>query len=147
MTLLDEARQERQSAEKSHATRERQLEARLERQQQQLQAARMEMVEEEKRRRELEWARTRAEDRTHTLQHEQALLQARVDEQKRLLEDQASRLRDLESQLNRHLWQTPVSARKDETVEAEKSKGSAEAKPSEGSEPNENRAPEAPEKR
>ncbi|SFU28583.1 DNA-binding protein [Halomonas korlensis] len=135
MTLLDEARQERQAAEKAHTARERQLETRLETLQQQLQAARTEVVEEERQRRESEWARTRAEDRTHALQHEQALLQARIDEQKRLLEDQARRLCDLEAQLNRRLWQTPVSARQDEAGNDE---GSAEAKPSEKSEPDEN---------
>lgn len=143
MTLLDEARQERQSAEKTHAARERQLETRLETLQQQLQTSRAEGVEEERQRRELEWARTRAEDRTHTLQHEKALLQARVDEQKRLLEDQAKRLRDLEAQLNRHLWQTQVTAREDEADGDGNGEGSAEAKPSEGSEPDEHRAPEA----
>ncbi|MBS9402564.1 DNA-binding protein [Halomonas sp. TRM85114] len=144
MTLLDEARQERQSAEKRHAARERQIETRLETLQQQLQASRADMVEEEKRRRELEWARTRAEDRTHTLQHEQALLQARVDEQKRLLEDQASRLRDLEGQLNHHLWQTPMSAWETGTDEAGNDKGSAEAKPSEGSGSEEDPKPDTP---
>ncbi|HSP57633.1 MAG TPA: DNA-binding protein [Halomonas sp.] len=143
MTLLDEARQERQAAEKAHATREKQLETRKETLQQQLQTSRAEVVEEDKRRRELEWARTRAEDRTHTLQHEQALLQARVDEQKRLLEDQARRLRDLEAQLNRHLWQTPVSVRNDEAGGNIDDKSSAEAKPLERSESDDNRAPEA----
>lgn len=147
MTLLDGARQERQSAEKAHAAREMQLDTRLETLQQQLQAARAEEVEEGNRRRELEWARTRAEDRTHTLQHEQALLQARVDEQQRLLEDQAIRLRELESQLYRHLWQTPVPAQEDEADGGGNDKGSAEAKFLEGGEADENQTPETPENR
>lgn len=133
MALLDEARQERQAAEKAHAARAGQLEARLERLQQQLQEARREFAEEEKRHRETDWGRARAEEQANTLRHEQALLQARIDEQKRLLEDQARRLRELEAQLNRCLWQTPVTARADEAgpeAEPENDEGPAEAEPS-----------------
>ncbi|WP_280545846.1 DNA-binding protein [Halomonas sp. 11-S5] len=129
MGLLDEARQERQTAEKRHAQRLQQLEARLERAQQVAQEARGALAEEEKRHRETEWARLQAEERTRTLQHEQALMQARIDEQKQLLEEQVRRLRDLETQLHRCLWQAPVPARNREEV-PENDEGPADAGPS-----------------
>ncbi|GHE19545.1 DNA-binding protein [Halomonas urumqiensis] len=107
MGLLDEARRERQAAEKGHAARVSQLEKRQEQLERQIQEARALLGEEEKRHRETSWARSRAEEQSLTREHEQSLLQARIDEQKRLLEDQARRLRDLEAQLHRCLWQSP----------------------------------------
>ncbi|MEQ5802123.1 DNA-binding protein [Halomonas sp. H10-9-1] len=114
MALLDQARQERLTQEKAAAGREEQLEKRLARQEAQLQAARTQLAEEEKRHRESDWARRQAEALADTRHHEQALLQARIDEQKRHLEDQAQRLRSLEEQLHRCLWQTPTPKREEE---------------------------------
>ncbi|APE32224.1 hypothetical protein BOX17_15435 [Halomonas aestuarii] len=129
MGLLDEARQERQAADKGHAQRQQQLETRLERAQQLVQEARGALAEEEKRHRETEWARHQAEERSRMLAHEQALLQARVDEQKQLLEEQARRLRDLEAQLHRCLWQAPVPGREDAQAAGD-DEGPADAGPS-----------------
>lgn len=129
MGLMDEARQERQAAEKRHAQRLQQLETRLERAQQLVQEARGALADEEKRHRETEWARHQAEERTRTLRHEQALMQARIDEQKQLLEEQTRRLRDLETQLHRCLWQAPVSAQSEDEA-AENDEGPAGAGPS-----------------
>ncbi|WP_290797666.1 DNA-binding protein [Halomonas sp.] len=129
MGLLDEARQERQAGEKSAAEREKQLGVRVERLERQLLDARGKLAEEEKHHREADWARRQAETLADTRQHEQALLQARIDEQKRLLEEQARRLRDLERQLHRCLWQTPPVPEVDE--EAENDEGPAVAEPSE----------------
>ncbi|MDT8878190.1 DNA-binding protein [Halomonas saccharevitans] len=109
MALLDQARQERQAADKAHAQRHQQLETRLEKTERLVQEARSALAEEEKRHRETDWARRQAEERTRTQQHEQALLQGRIDEQKQLLAEQARRLRDLETQLHRCLWQAPVT--------------------------------------
>lgn len=132
MGLLDEARQERQAADKGHAQRLQQLEARLERAQQLVQEARGALAEEERRHRETEWVRHQAEERTRTLQHEKDLMQARIDEQKQLLEEQVRRLRDLESQLHRCLWQVPVPARAHEDEELpENDEGPADTGPSE----------------
>ncbi|WP_163575755.1 DNA-binding protein [Halomonas faecis] len=108
MGLLDEARQERQTVEKARAARERQLESRLDALQKQLEETRGALAEEEKRYRESDWARSRAEEQAATRQREQGLLQERVDEQKRLLEEQARRLRELEAQLDHWLWQMPA---------------------------------------
>ncbi|WP_404297568.1 DNA-binding protein [Halomonas sp.] len=137
MGLLDEARQERQAAEKSAAEREKQSGVRLERLERQFIEARGKLAEEEKRHREVDWARRQAETLADTRQHEQALLQARIDEQKHLLEEQARRLRDLEQQLHRCLWQTPPAREKAEEiggdVDDDNQKGPAAAEPSETS--------------
>lgn len=130
MGLLDEARQERQTVEKARAARERQLESRLDALQKQLKEARGALVEEEKRYRESDWARIRAEEQAATRQREQGLLQARIDEQKRLLEEQARRLRELEAQLNRWLWRMPVRDADDREID-ENTEGPADAEPSE----------------
>lgn len=140
MGLLDEARRERQAADKGHAQQLQQLEARLERAQQLVQEARGALAEEEKRHRETEWARHRAEERTRTLQHEKDLMQARIDEQKHLLEEQLRRLRDLETQLLRRLWQAPLPARSREEGELpeekapENDEGPTEVEPSDSRE-------------
>lgn len=105
MSLLDEARQERLSGEKRYVTNLRQLESRQEALKQELQEMRAILAKEEKQHRETQWARTRAEERAETMRHEQSLLQARIDDQKRHLEEQASRLRLLESEISRRLWQ------------------------------------------
>jgi chromosome segregation ATPase len=105
MSLLDEARQERLSGEKRYAANVRQLESRQEALKQELQEMRNALSREEKQHRETQWARTRAEERADTMRHEQSLLQARIDDQKRHLEEQASRLRLLESEISRRLWQ------------------------------------------
>lgn len=107
MALLDQARQERQALEKAAAGREAQLEKRLERLEGQLQEAHGRLAEEEKRHRETDWARRQAVAQADTREHERSLLQARVDEQKRHLEEQAGRVRRLEEQLHRCLWQVP----------------------------------------
>ena len=60
---------------------------------------------EEKLRREAQWAKSRAEERIDTLRHEQSLLQARIDDQKRFSDEQAVRLRSLEAELVRRTWQ------------------------------------------
>lgn len=129
MGLLDEARQERQAQEKSAAAREAQLEKRHSRLEQQLQESRGLLVEEERKHRDTDWARRQAETLADTRRHEQALLQARVDEQKRTIEEQALRLRNLEEQLHRCLWQTPAA--REEPAEARNEEGSAAAEPSE----------------
>lgn len=129
MGLLDEARQERQAQEKSAAAREAQLEKRHSRLEQQLQESRGLLVEEERKHRDTDWARRQAETLADTRRHEQALLQARVDEQKRTIEEQALRLRNLEEQLHRCLWQTPAA--REEPAEARNEEGPAAAEPSE----------------
>ncbi|WP_163557167.1 DNA-binding protein [Halomonas sp. NO4] len=111
MALLDEARQERQAVEKARVARERQLETRLAALQEEVKATRGALAEEEQRHREANWACHRAEELAQARQHEKALLQARIDEQRRLLDEQARRLRELESQFNRWLWQEPAPAR------------------------------------
>ena len=118
MALLDQARQERLAQEKAAASREEQLEKRLGRLEAQLQEARARQAEEEKRHRETDWARRQAEALADTRHHEHALLQARIDEQKRHLEDQAQRVRNLEEQLHRCLWQKPAAAREEEEDDA-----------------------------
>ncbi|WP_416140647.1 DNA-binding protein [Halomonas sp. HK25] len=130
MGLLDEARQERLTGEKAAAEREKQLGVRLERLEQQLMDVRGKLAEEEKHHRETDWAHRQARTLADTRLHEQALLQARIDEQKRLLEEQARRLRDLEQQLHRCLWQTPP-APEGEEEDAENDEGPAAAEPSE----------------
>ncbi|RDB43327.1 hypothetical protein DU490_08275 [Halomonas sp. DQ26W] len=105
MSLLDEARQERLSGEKRYAANLRQLESRQEALKQELQEMRNVLSREEKQHRETQWARTRAEEHADTMRHEQTLLQARIDDQKRHLEEQASRLRLLEAEVSRRLWQ------------------------------------------
>ncbi|MDR5892566.1 DNA-binding protein [Halomonas mongoliensis] len=129
MGLLDEARQERQAQEKSAAAREAQLEKRHSRLEQQLQESRGLLVEEERKHRDTDWARRQAETLADTRRHEQALLQARVDEQKRTIEEQALRLRNLEEQLHRCLWQTPAA--REEPAEPRNEEGPAAAEPSE----------------
>ncbi|WP_445004499.1 DNA-binding protein [Halomonas mongoliensis] len=129
MGLLDEARQEGQAREKSAAAREAQLEKRLSGMEKQLQESRSLLVEEERKQRDTDWARRQAETLADTRRHEQALLQARVDEQKRTIEEQALRLRNLEEQLHRCLWQTPAAREK--PAEARNEEGPAAAEPSE----------------
>ena len=65
----------------------------------QLQEAQATLAREEKQRREAEWAKSRAEERIDTLRHEQSLLRARIDDQKRFGDEQAARLRSLEAEL------------------------------------------------
>src|SRR5690554_1066415 len=105
MTLLDEARQERIAAEKRHAATLQQVEKRQETLLEQLQEAQAALSREEKQRREAQWAKSRAEERIDTLRHEQSLLQARIDDQKRFSDEQAVRLRSLEAELVRRTWQ------------------------------------------
>lgn len=136
MGLLDEARQQRLAGEKAAAEREKQFGVRVERLEQNLQEARGKLASEEKRHRETDWARRQAETLADTRRHEQALLQARIDEQKRLLEDQARRLRDLEQQLHRCLWQSPPMPEGEDEGEEERKanndEGPAVAEPSRG---------------
>ncbi|MDR5902097.1 DNA-binding protein [Halomonas icarae] len=122
MTLLDQARQERLASEKAAAGREEQLERRLERQESQLQELRARLANEEKHHREVDWARRQAEALAETRQREQSVLQARIDEQKRHLEEQAERVRSLEQQLYRCLWQAPKGA-SEEASDSNKSAG------------------------
>ena len=105
MTLLDEARQERIAAEKRHAATLQQVEKRQETLLEQLQEAQAALSREEKQRREAQWAKSRAEERIDTLRHEQSLLQARIDDQKRFGDEQAARLRSMEAELVRKTWQ------------------------------------------
>ena len=70
----------------------------------QLQEAQAALSREEKQRREAQWAKSRAEERIDTLRHEQSLLQARIDDQKRFSDEQAVRLRSLEAELVRRTW-------------------------------------------
>lgn len=105
MGLLDEARQERVSAEKRHDATVVQLEKRQEGMQRQLHETQATLAREEKQHRETQWARSRAEERIDTLRHEQSLLQARIDDQKRHLDEQAARLRTLDAELMRRIWQ------------------------------------------
>ncbi|MCE8015139.1 hypothetical protein HOP62_03495 [Halomonas sp. MCCC 1A17488] len=105
MGLLDEARQERMSAEKRHDATVAQLEKRQENMQRQLHETQAALSREEKQHRETQWARSRAEERIDTLRHEQSLLQARIDDQKRHIDEQAARLRTLEAELMRRTWQ------------------------------------------
>lgn len=105
MSLLDEARQERVAAEKRHDATLKQLEKRHDNLQLQLQETQALLAREEKQHRETQWGKSRAEERVDTLRHEQTLLQARIDDQKRLIEGQAARLRSLEAELTRRTWQ------------------------------------------
>ncbi|WP_111411867.1 DNA-binding protein [Billgrantia lactosivorans] len=105
MSLLDEARQERVTAEKRHDATLQQLEKRQENLQRQLHETQAALGREEKQHRETQWARSRAEERIDTLRHEQTLLQARIDDQKRHIDEQAARLRTLEAELMRRTWQ------------------------------------------
>ncbi len=130
MSLLDEARQERLAGEKRYAANLRQLESRQEALKQELQEMRAALAREEKQHRETQWARTRAEERADTMRHEQTLLQARIDDQKRHLEEQAGRLRLLESEISRRLWQGDERHQAKEPVPPGTKKGPATAEPS-----------------
>lgn len=128
MALLDQARQERQALEKATAGREAQLEKRLGRLETRLQEAHGQLAEEEKRHRETDWARRQAMAEADTREHARSLLQARVDEQKRHLEEQATRVRRLEEQLHRCLWQVPgVRQEERETPEPAEDEGQEKA--------------------
>lgn len=105
MSLLDESRQERVSAEKRHDATVQQLEKRQDNLQRQLHETQVALGREEKQHRETQWARSRAEERIDTLRHEQSLLQARIDDQKRHIDEQAARLRTLDAELMRRIWQ------------------------------------------
>lgn len=105
MTLLDEARQERVAAEKRYDAATQQLEKRQENLQRQLHETQAALGREEKQHRETQWARSRAEERIDTLRHEQSLLQARIEDQKRHIEEQAARLRTQDAELMRRTWQ------------------------------------------
>ncbi|MBZ0330396.1 DNA-binding protein [Halomonas sp. ANAO-440] len=129
MSLLDEARQERLSGEKRYAANLRQLESRQEALKQELQEMRAILAKEEKQHRETQWARTRAEERAETMRHEQSLLQARIDDQKRHLEEQASRLRLLESEISRRLWQGEAHHQREERGAPATKKGPANTEP------------------
>ncbi|WP_348816118.1 DNA-binding protein [Halomonas sp. H10-59] len=104
MAMLDEARQERQSAEKAHAQRLKQADQRQEVLQQQLQALRGELSEEEKRHRETQMERSRAEENLRARGHEVDLLNERIEEQRRLLANQSERLKALEAKLDEKIW-------------------------------------------
>lgn len=118
MTLLDQARQERLAREKAAAGREEQLEKRLAGRESELQETRARLAEEERQHRESDGARRQAQALAENRRHEQSLLQARIDEQKRHLEDQCQRVNSLEQQLYRCLWQTPkvASDKEDDTA-------------------------------
>lgn len=135
MSLLDEARQERLSGEKRYAANVRQLESRQEALKQELQEMRNALSREEKQHRETQWARARAEERADTMRHEQSLLQARIDDQKRHLEEQASRLRLLESEISRRLWQGEEPHLTEERALPRTKKGPTSAGPSIETEP------------
>ncbi|MCE9684217.1 DNA-binding protein [Halomonas alkalisoli] len=130
MSLLDEARQERLSGEKRYVTNLRQLESRQEALKQELQEMRAALAREEKQHRETQWARTRAEERADTMRHAQSLLQARIDDQKRHLEEQAGRLRLLESEISRRLWQGEEPHQMAERAVPKTKVGPAAAEPS-----------------
>ena len=133
MTLLDEARQERMAAEKRHETTLQQMEKRQDNLQQQLQEAQAALSQEEKRHREAQWAKSRAEERIDTQRHEQALMQARIDDQKRYNDEQAARLRALEAELVRRTWQPDDNVVMSHHAEsATSTRPLAKAKPSEG---------------
>ncbi|MFQ3787406.1 DNA-binding protein [Halomonas sp. A29] len=133
MGLLDESRQERVSAEKRHDATVAQLEKRQENLQRQFHETQAALGREEKQHRETQWARSRAEERIDTLRHEQSLLQARIDDQKRHIDEQAARLRTLEAELMRRTWQPGeegfTSRRTDNSAEAQESPA---VEPSEG---------------
>ncbi|MGQ4879849.1 DNA-binding protein [Billgrantia sp. LNSP4103-1] len=128
MSLLDEARQERVSSEKRHDAIVAQLEKRQESLQRQLHESQAALSREEKQHRETQWAKSRAEERIDTLHHEQSLLQARIDDQKRHLDEQAARLRTLDAELMRRIWQPGESDAASRHSEGgmEKKEGSAE---------------------
>ncbi|WP_165789450.1 DNA-binding protein [Billgrantia endophytica] len=130
MSLLDESRQERLTAEKRHAATLQQLEKRQESLLKQVQESQNALAREEKQHRETQWARTRAEERADTLRHEQSLLQARIDDQKRHLDEQAGRLRTLESEMARRIWQAPEQDQAIARSVPVKAEGSASAEPS-----------------
>jgi chromosome segregation ATPase len=134
ISLLDDSRHERREVEKRHAGRERQRESRIEELQQQGEAMRGALAEEAKRHRETDWARARAEEQSETLRHEGGLQQARIDEQKGVIEEQARRLRELETRLDRHIGQPPLTAGtadpEETEAEPENDEGPAAAEPS-----------------
>lgn len=104
MAMLDDARQERQALEKAHAQRLKQAEHRQDALQQQLQSARGDLADEEKRHRETLTARSRAEENARARGHEVDLLNERVEEQRRLMAVQTDRLNVLEARLDEKLW-------------------------------------------
>ncbi|WP_444677707.1 DNA-binding protein [Halomonas sp. E19] len=125
MGLLDEARQERLSNEKRHQAALQQMEKRQEALQRQLHETQAVLAQEEKRHRETQWAKTRAEERIDTLRHEHSLLQARIDDQKRHLDEQAGRIRALEQELSRRIWQEPGERHREEAAESSETEPSA----------------------
>lgn len=104
MAMLDDARQERQALEKAHAQRLKQAEHRQDALQQQLQSARSDLADEEKRHRETQTARSRAEENARARGHEIDLLNERLEEQRRLMAAQSDRLNVLEARLDEKLW-------------------------------------------
>lgn len=111
MGMLDDARQERQAAEKSHAQKLQQAEQRYETLQQQLQRVRADLLEEEKRHKETLLARSRAEDNARAKQHENELLSERIEEHKRQLTAQAERIHALEAKLDEKIWSLAAQRR------------------------------------
>jgi len=104
MALLDGARQERQAAEKAHAQRLKQAEHRNDLIQQQLHTARSDLGEEEKRHRETQLAKSRADENVRAKANEVAMLNERIEEQRRQASMQAERLSALEAKLDERLW-------------------------------------------
>lgn len=104
MGLLDEARRERQAAEKAHAGRQDRLERRLETLQDEQKALRAEFVEEQRRRREAEQAGRDAEAARLALGEEKARLAARLEDNQQALASRQERVEALERRLEDRLW-------------------------------------------
>lgn len=114
MAMLDDTRQERQALEKAHAQRLKQAEHRQDALQQQLQSARSDLADEEKRHRETQTARSRAEENARARGHEIDLLNERLEEQRRLMAAQSDRLNVLEARLDEKLWTLTGSSPRDQ---------------------------------
>ncbi|MBZ9556664.1 MULTISPECIES: DNA-binding protein [unclassified Modicisalibacter] len=101
MTLLDDARQERQRSEKQFNQRLEALETRLRESDQTLQAVRGELAEEQATHREAQWALKQAESAREDGERREARLAAELADSERARDEARDRQRDLEARLAR----------------------------------------------
>ncbi|WP_162500856.1 DNA-binding protein [Modicisalibacter coralii] len=101
MTLLDDARQERQRSEKQFNQRLEALETRLRESDQTLQAVRGELAEEQATHREAQWALKQAESAREDGERREARLAAELADSERARDEARDRQRDLEARVAR----------------------------------------------
>ena len=99
MTLLDDARRERQEQEKQHAKRQAQSDKRTEGLEKSLQEQRAALIEEESQHRETRWELNRYQQEAHELKRKQERLESQLNERDKKQEQLEEALRDAEARL------------------------------------------------